>query len=163
MDLEKLRERFASKFEVDRATGCWLWTASLAGAGYGQIKIPGERRQIYAHRLSFLLHKGEIGAGADICHHCDNPRCVNPDHLFIGTRVENMQDMARKGRGTGGREMPVHRGVRNSQAKITERDVRRIRKLVLAGVSNREIGRIFGLSGVQIGHIASGRHWGHVS
>jgi hypothetical protein len=162
MDLEKLRARFAVKWKNDPETGCWLWIASVAGLGYGQIKIPGQRRQIYAHRLSYLLHVGEIPEGLVICHRCDVPRCVNPAHLFIGTGADNQQDMTAKGRGTGGRKMPVHSGIKNSQARLTERNVREIRKLIKLGLSHRKIGQLFGVTGAQIGHIAHGRAWSYL-
>lgn len=161
MDLEILRERFASKWRKDRS-GCWVWTASTAGAGYGQIKIPRTRRQIYAHRLSHLLHIGAIPAGMDVLHSCDTPYCVNPDHLFLGSPATNAADMSKKGRGTRARKMPQHQGARNSQAKLTVRDVREARRLLALGLSQRAIGRVLGVTGVQIGHIAHGRSWSHL-
>lgn len=103
-------ERFFERFEVDSKTGCWNWTGRLNGSGYGVIAGPinGKRYvekgvNMLAHRASWILHKGEIpkGAGAHgtvVMHRCDNPACVNPDHLLLGTQSDNVKDMLDKGR-----------------------------------------------------------------
>lgn len=77
-------------------SGCWQWKGSSNKDGYGTTRYMG--KSIMAHRLSFLLHGGEIPDGMCVLHSCDNPPCVNPDHLFLGTHQDNMDDMARKGR-----------------------------------------------------------------
>ncbi len=91
---EKESKRFRCKFEVSE---CWIWKNPNVGIGYGQFLFRGERYR--AHRFSYLIHKGEIAAGLHVLHKCDNPSCVNPDHLFLGTQKENMEDMWKKGRG----------------------------------------------------------------
>jgi hypothetical protein len=90
-------ERFWSK--VDRSGTCWLWTASLTKGGYGQFWFPPKR--VDAHRASWMIANGPIPAGMCVCHDCDNPRCVRPDHLFLGTKLENTHDIIRKGRPIG--------------------------------------------------------------
>lgn len=90
-----LEERFWAK--VEKTDGCWLWTAALSTTGYGRIGVG--KKMAYTHRLSWEMHNGPIPPGMHICHHCDNPKCVRPDHLFLGTRTDNMRDMWRKGRG----------------------------------------------------------------
>ena len=87
-------ERFWAK--VDKSGDCWLWTASKTKEGYGYFRFDGAMRK--AHRMSWLLTNGEIPEGMLVCHTCDNPSCVNPKHLWLGTNRDNMDDMNAKGR-----------------------------------------------------------------
>lgn len=156
---ESLVARFNTKWVLDSETGCWLWTASVAGPmGYGQIKLPRERKQAYAHRVSYMIHHGEIPVGRQICHRCDTPRCVNPEHLFLGTSQDNHDDMVAKGRGRGGSSV----GETNPSAKLSETEVREIKKLLAAGVSGRRIAKFFSISSPLVSMIAKGKLWSHV-
>ena len=93
MNASDLR-RFNEK--VRKTDGCWLWTASVVSDGYGQMWLG--RTMVRAHRLSYEIHKGPVPKGLFVCHRCDVPRCVNPDHLFVGTNQDNQRDSASKGR-----------------------------------------------------------------
>lgn len=93
-----LAARFSSKYEPVTETGCWIWTASIGGGGYGQIGSGGRKQPLLAHRASWQIHFGQIPDGMQVCHKCDVKLCVNPDHLFLGSQIDNMQDMIRKGR-----------------------------------------------------------------
>lgn len=151
----KLVKRFSEKWKLNSDSGCWEWTASLAGKGYGQIKIPGERKQMYAHRLSWMIHKGEVPQGKSVLHRCDNPKCVNPNHLFVGTHQDNSTDMKGKGRHLYGE--------RNDRSILTESDVRAIKTLLEEGsLPQWRIAEMFGIQQMQVSRIKRGLRWSHV-
>jgi hypothetical protein len=98
---KKTIKSFEAKYQINEATGCWDWTASFARGGYGQFftSVKDGRGWYRAHRFSYIAHKGDIPDGAVVMHSCDNPRCVNPDHLMVGTQADNMRDRDAKNRG----------------------------------------------------------------
>lgn len=109
-----LGEKIKLYSQVDTDTGCWLWTKICNNKGYGRISI-GHQKNSYAHRISYMEFKGPITDGVEVCHQCDRPRCVNPDHLFLASHHDNMRDSARKGRNY---RIPARHGVHHHAAKL---------------------------------------------
>lgn len=128
-------------------TPCWIW--ALSGVRYGSVKRNG--KSIGAHCNAWIEAQGPIPDGLYVLHRCDQPPCVNPDHLFLGTALDNMQDRAAKGRA------PV--GARHPNAKVTWEQVDEMRRLAAAGASRRTLGKAFGISDVAAGNIIYGRTW----
>jgi len=129
-----------------------MWTASKNTSGYGHIFKEG--KLFASHRLSWVLHKGEIPVGMCVLHSCDNPACVNPKHLFLGTHFDNMRDMTEKGRSAH------NNGAASGHAKLSEQDVHEIRALLDAGYEPDEISIGYGMSKSAIEHIKYRRSWG---
>lgn len=150
----ELIERFHEKWEKSETADCWEWTAAVMGRGYGFIKIPGTRKHVSAHRLSYLIHYGEIPEGMMVCHTCDNTRCVKPSHLFLGTCKDNLQDMKAKDRHL--------RGARNKRAKLNDDKVRQIHRLLQEGKSQGSIARLYGVAQSTVHRISKGRDWNHI-
>lgn len=96
MKLKSIITRFSKYMQKSNDSDCIEWTAYIDSMGYGRIKI--NKKTTTAHRVSFMIFKGEIPENLCVCHACDNPKCVNPDHLFLGSHTENMRDMIKKGR-----------------------------------------------------------------
>lgn len=149
-------EEFVARFEAKilKTEQCWEWTASCAGRGYGQMKLPKQRRQEYAHRLAYMIYIGAIPEKREVCHSCDNPKCCNPAHLFLGTSHDNHADMVSKNRHLA--------GVKNGNAKLTEREVRQIRRCIEAGMPQRQIAQAFGVSQITVSRIKNRKRWDHI-
>lgn len=156
--VSSLRTRMERATCPEAITGCWLWTGTAVGREgkeYGRVAWEGEQKMA-THAAWFLAH-GEWPT-LFVCHRCDTPSCVNPDHLFLGTRKENMADMVGKGRHAG----LCGSGIGNS--KLTEDLVARILQMVSAGDrTNRAIAAEFGVTPTTIGLIAKRKIWRHVS
>ena len=134
-----LSVRFESR--VDRSGECWLWTGAKGRKNYGYIIDKG--RKLGAHRVSYELHVGPIPEGLIVCHRCDNPPCVNPDHLFVGTYADNSADMKAKGRSMA--------RSRHAFSKLTEEQYDEVERLHAAGESNSSIAMRFGVTRQAIG------------
>lgn len=136
----------ASRFEthVDRSGECWLWTGTFSAKGYGVLTF--NYKQFRAHRVSWELANGRpVPEGMFVCHRCDTPACVRPEHLFIGTNDDNVQDCVRKGR---------------RPRKLTREHVKAIRSLLRAGVSSiRALGRQYGVDESAIRNIERNALW----
>lgn len=134
---------------------CWIW-AGLIARRYGVFWEVG--RNVPAHRYSWELHNGPIPDGLFVCHHCDNPICVRPDHLFLGTPLDNMQDKMAKGRHrTGEGPRPLVQGERNPNARFTDAQVAEMRALYASGVSQHQIAARFGTKQPVVQRIVTGK------
>lgn len=144
-------ERFWDLLIPEPNSGCWLWCGARYGNGYGYFKFG--KGGIPAHRFAWRLYNGEIPAGLLVCHRCDNRVCVNPEHLFVGSHSDNLNDMHAKGRNN------TPRGERHIRAKLTERDVIDIRNDIRSLV---EIGRQYGFDKSYAWKIKNRWHWKHI-
>lgn len=151
-----VKERFMEKVIPEPNSGCWLWSAGekIKGGGYGAFGYKGKVAR--AHRVSYELFCAEIPIGLFVLHKCDNPCCVNPDHLFLGTHQDNMDDRERKNRN----KLPFQDGEKNHQAKLTEDDVRKIRSM--SEMRHEDIAKIFNVQRRQISRIIERKRWAHV-
>lgn len=154
--------RFWSRVEKQE-DGCWYWTGYIMPNGYGQV---GRNHKVYlTHRYAFLLTHGWLPADRDICHTCDCRRCVNPDHLWVGTRAENLADMRRKGRRPVA--FPVkadNRGERQGRATITDAQALQIRRDWAAGKypSMTQMARVLGIQRNTVNRVIRRETWKHL-
>lgn len=143
-------EAFSEKIRFG-ATDCWHWVGTVDSGGYGVL---GRRK---AHRVSWELHNGSFQEGLDVLHHCDNPPCVNPDHLFLGTALDNVADMYVKGRQA---PPPALRGERNPMARTTHAAVHALRtEWAAGGISQRALAKRHGLSVMAVNRIIRRETW----
>lgn len=152
---EQFNARFWSKVRPT-PTGCWEWTAYRNNHGYGQFTV---RKGVFytAHAVSYAITHGPIQPGMSICHRCDNPPCVRPDHLFIGTQSDNAIDMFSKGRATRSR------GVDRANAVLSEDDVRHIKEAATYRGLIKDLASEYGVSTTTIRKIRTGKKWSHIS
>ncbi len=151
---DRLKARFWAK--VDRSADCWLWTAWKRTSGYGGFGLC-TGLGVVAHRVSWVIANGEeVPVGMLVCHTCDVRACVNPAHLWIGTHMQNVEDMISKGRAS----YPI--GEARPNSKLTPDCVREIRRLRGQGATYESIGARFGVGTSTIVHVVMRRTWGHV-
>lgn len=137
-------------------SGCWLWEGALNKDGYGRARYL--HKDALAHRVSYQISYGAIPSGLNVLHKCDNPPCVNPGHLWVGTQKENQQDAVDKGRRKHVMP-PVRLGCENSQAILSTKDILSIRS---DGRSQQKIAASFGISQQHVSKIKLRRRWGHL-
>jgi len=151
-------ERFMAK--VNKSGDCWEWTGYFDTSGYGQISMSG--RALLAHRISYVIHHPltiDLREHREICvcHTCDNRKCVNPSHLFLGSVADNNRDREAKGRGN------QPKGEKHRDAKLTEQQVREIRiKYANGGISLRQLALEYGINFGTVGKIISRKLWKHI-
>ena len=166
-----LKERFWA--HVEKSSGCWEWTGSLYRNGYGRACI---KHGVFtlAHRLAYWLHHGNVPDSLNICHTCDNRKCVRPSHLYAGTQQQNVDDMISRGR----QRHAVQTGTMHGMAVLTEEDVEEIRRLFsidrkhyvgpggkkhsLGKYSKAKLAKMFDVTHATIMSAVDGRNWKHV-
>ena len=142
-------DRLWPKVDIQGPDDCWLWKGAMI-FGYGQIRHNGKTHR--AHRVAWELVSGDIPAGMSCLHHCDNPSCVNPKHLFLGTQADNLRDAVEKRR--------TARGQNHGSAKLTEADIQVIRSRLRRGDFQKEVAAAFGVCKQTISQINIGKTWG---
>src|SRR3990167_4021500 len=153
-DIDSIKKYIMENRNITK-NSCWEWVKWKNPKGYGFQIIDGSAYSV--HRISKAVFDGfDIHSNLFICHHCDNPPCFNPEHLFVACRMDNMIDMFNKGRGNKAR------GERNGSSKLTEKDVREIRNLHKNGLSYQKIAVLFGVTTGSVFPICAGFQWKHV-
>ena len=147
--LRRVSESFWSLVDIRGVGECWSWRGSRCKEGYGVLRVK-RHRTLRAHRVAWELSSGGRLGGRFACHHCDNPSCCNPAHIYAGDTYTNMRDVARRGR---------QRGSRNGNAKLDEGKVAEIRRRIAAGHNNTHIAKDYGVTHQMISKIRRGHFW----
>ena len=153
--VETPEQRFWKLVNKGNSHGCWIWKGCKEKYGHGRFKL-STNKCIYAHRYSYELKNGSIPNGYCICHTCDNPLCVNPNHLWIGTRGQNNTDRKNKGRNA------ITVGELNPSVKLTVNKVREIRKRLEMGETQISIAKEFGVRQANISSIKLMKSWNNI-
>jgi hypothetical protein len=143
-------EIFWLKVDKKSDDECWRWTGATLRGGYGNFHV--NKKTVQAHRFSYKLHIGKIPEGMHVLHHCDNPPCVNPKHLFLGNNLINSQDKVKKNRQTKGEDHPHH--------KLKLEDIPKIRNMYSSGkYSMRALAKLFGICYSEMNAVINKRTW----
>ncbi len=155
MNIEKQIARFWGKVDIRGPNDCWNWKRALMTNGYGLVRFEGNLRGV--HRVAYELTFGKIPDGFNCCHTCDNRLCCNPNHLFIGTQKDNIQDCVRKER------LNTAKGEKKRNHKLTKEDVLMIRsKYALGYCSHGDLAKEFNIARSGVTNIINGKRWKHV-
>jgi hypothetical protein len=149
---EQDKKRFFAKVKVNEKTGCHEWQGYLS-RGYGKIRIEHKKTQV--NRVAYQIAFGEFNEALCVCHKCDNPCCVNPEHLFLGTRSDNMLDMVSKKRGI----LPDNAGEKHGMSKLTKEQVLEIRA---SKHTQSTLAKKFGVHQQHISRIINRQTWKHI-
>jgi len=156
---QQILDRFWDK--VDKTNSCWLFRNGVKRHDYGTFGFQGRVRK--AHIVSWIIHHGDIPKDLCVCHSCDNPPCVNPDHLFLGTKKDNAIDAAQKQRLFRVPATCMTRGINRHNAKLNEKQVKQIRNEHRNGSSYRLLAQKYHVCTRTVGHIVHKRKWKHVN
>ena len=146
VDASQQIARFHNSYKKNSDNGCWEWQLYLSPDGYGKCYFNGS--SVRAHRLSYELHYGSFPRHFLVCHRCDNPKCVNPEHLFLGDVKDNMRDKRVKGRSKG-----INLGTSNAKAKLSDEEVFEIRELLSQGFKQNQIASLFKINQSHVSRI----------
>lgn len=160
---DSLVKRFWSKVNKKTENECWEWIGTVRNkrSGYGHIRLTKQRKTVYASRLSLSIYEklNDIpNSNILCCHKCDNPICVNPNHLFWGSHLNNVQDMIKKNR----RVISCSKGENNGFSKLKEDEIREIKKLINEGYNNKEIAKVYNVTHSNISSIKLNKTWKHL-
>lgn len=156
IDDDRTVQCFWSHIEKKGTNECWVWTGARINGKYGMFHV--HRKPVYAHRYAMELHMGTpVPKHLCVCHHCDNPPCVNPAHLFVGTASDNQYDAVRKKRN----RPPI--GELNGMHKLNVAQVRKIRDVYATGAfSQKEVASLVGVCQMTVSLVVRGKEWSHV-
>jgi len=141
------KEQILSNYQPIPYCGCWIWDGCINNSGYGAVRYEGKTQRV--HRVMYELSKGQIPKGMHVLHQCDTRCCVNPDHLFLGTNKDNIEDCISKGR----------RGCSN---KLSTEDVTEIKMFLANGIKQTLLAKMYGVAASSISQIYTGETWGGV-
>lgn len=157
--IDQVKKKFFDRIMPEPNTGCWLWMGGINANGYGVVKSKHNFGFCNSSRLSYFIHNGDYDRAKLVCHHCDNPMCVNPDHLYLGTTQQNTDDKHRRNRADD------RRGERNGRSKLSDEQIEYIRhRYEFKSKKNNavEIAKDLGVSSTIIYYIVKKQNWGHL-